>query len=604
MVSYVTPKKGVEYITYVSLRSQSNAQIMQANPTIAAGDFKVSIDGGALANPATLPAVTPAASKMVKITLSASEMNGDNITVICSDAAGSEWADLVFNIQTTAQQIDDLATQTSVNTIDDFLDTEIAAIKAKTDQLTFGTANRVDAQVYGMEAGTVTASAVATGAIDADALAADASAEIADAVWDEDATAHQTQGTFGQAIGDPGADSDSIWALANTNLDATVSSRLASASYTAPLDAAGTATAVWNAATATYGSAGSYGLLIETNLDGTVTSRASQTSLDTLDDYVDTEVSAIKTKTDFLPSATAGSAGGLFISGTNSSLTITGTTTLSDGLVVNRSTGNSSAIVATGSGTGSGLAVTGGATGHGIKARGGATSGDGANFAGDTFGIGIRATGTDSNAGAFFEGGVNGGSGLACQANGGTGHGASLIGYTSGSGLYVGGGSTGPGLSAYGGGVSGDGIFTSTISGHGMNLTATGSSKHGLFATGGTAGTSDGIKAAAGTGGVDIRGNITGNVTGTITTATSVTNPVTLTSSYDFAKGTTAMTESYPVLGATITPVQALYNINQILSENSVSGTTMTVKKRDQATTAKTLTLNDAASPTALTEAT
>lgn len=61
----------------------------------------------------------------------------------------------------------------------------------------------------------ITAAKIATGAIDADALAADAAAEIADAVWDEDATAHQTQGTFGQAIGDPGADSDSIWAITN-----------------------------------------------------------------------------------------------------------------------------------------------------------------------------------------------------------------------------------------------------------------------------------------------------------------------------------------------------------------------------------------------------
>lgn len=50
-------------------------------------------------------------------------------------------------------------------------------------------------------------------------------AENADAVWDEDATAHQTQGTFGQAIGDPGADSDTLFGLVNTNLDATVSSR-------------------------------------------------------------------------------------------------------------------------------------------------------------------------------------------------------------------------------------------------------------------------------------------------------------------------------------------------------------------------------------------
>jgi hypothetical protein len=107
----------------------------------------------------------------------------------------------------------------------------------------------------------ITAAKIATGAIDADALAADAGTEIgtavwatttrvltantnlndlsaagvraavglasanldtqldalptaaenADAVWDEDATGHQTGGTFGQAIGDPGADTNTIF---------------------------------------------------------------------------------------------------------------------------------------------------------------------------------------------------------------------------------------------------------------------------------------------------------------------------------------------------------------------------------------------------------
>jgi hypothetical protein len=109
MTSYVTPKKGVEFIIYIGLTSQANPNTLQASPTIAAGDFKVSIDGAALANLSTLPAVTPAASKMVKITLSTSEMNGDNITVVCSDAAGSEWCDQLINIQTSARQIDDLA---------------------------------------------------------------------------------------------------------------------------------------------------------------------------------------------------------------------------------------------------------------------------------------------------------------------------------------------------------------------------------------------------------------------------------------------------------------------------------------------------------------
>lgn len=129
------PKKGVEYILYIALASQAQATTFQSNPTIASGDFKVSIDGGALNNLSTLPTVTPASSKMVKITLSTSEMNGDNVTVVGSDASGAEWRDIVINIQTAARQIDDLATQASVDTVDNFLDTEIGDIKAKTDNL-------------------------------------------------------------------------------------------------------------------------------------------------------------------------------------------------------------------------------------------------------------------------------------------------------------------------------------------------------------------------------------------------------------------------------------------------------------------------------------
>lgn len=42
-----------------------------------------------------------------------------------------------------------------------------------------------------------------------------------------------------------------------------------------------------------------------------------------IDDFLDTEIAAIKTKTDFLPSATAGSAGGVFIAGSNAATSIT-----------------------------------------------------------------------------------------------------------------------------------------------------------------------------------------------------------------------------------------------------------------------------------------
>jgi hypothetical protein len=109
MPSYVFPKKNTEFIFSVGLISQANSNILQVAPTLAGGDVKVSIDNGTLNNLTTLPVVTPPASKIVKVTLSAAEMNGDNISVVFSDAAGAEWADQHILIQTTARQVDDLA---------------------------------------------------------------------------------------------------------------------------------------------------------------------------------------------------------------------------------------------------------------------------------------------------------------------------------------------------------------------------------------------------------------------------------------------------------------------------------------------------------------
>ena len=109
MASYAPAKRATAWVGYISLVSQADTKLMKSNPTIASGDFKVSKDGGALANLTTLPSVTPASSVMVKIDLSATEMTADNVTVVCSDAAGAEWCDLVFNLQPSARQIDDLA---------------------------------------------------------------------------------------------------------------------------------------------------------------------------------------------------------------------------------------------------------------------------------------------------------------------------------------------------------------------------------------------------------------------------------------------------------------------------------------------------------------
>ncbi len=73
-----------------------------------------------------------------------------------------------------------------------------------------------------------------------------------------------------------------VTGLTASNLDATVSSRLASGSYTAPPSAATIAAAVWDFLTSAMVVVGSIGKLIKDNLDGTVTTRApSATALST-----------------------------------------------------------------------------------------------------------------------------------------------------------------------------------------------------------------------------------------------------------------------------------------------------------------------------------
>lgn len=160
-----------------------------------------------------------------------------------------------------------------------------------------------------------------------------------------------------------------------------------------------------------------------------------------------------------IPTATAGASTGLLISGSNSgtttlgALTCTGTFTISDGLLVSRSTSNTSAITATGNGTGSGVVATSGsgATGDGIQATAASTNGNGFAHVGTGTGAGFKSTG----------------------------------------------GATGNGMQIIGGGTSGDALLTSATSGHGATFAGTGTTKHGINAMGGAT-SSDGIRATGG----------------------------------------------------------------------------------------------------------
>lgn len=114
-----TPTTGVAFITVTSLEDQANAGLMKANPTLAAGDVKVSIDGGNEANIATLPTAINSTA-LVKVSLSASEMDGDYIAVIFVDAAGAEWYDrtLVIHTETDVYHADVWMSDDDGNTSD------------------------------------------------------------------------------------------------------------------------------------------------------------------------------------------------------------------------------------------------------------------------------------------------------------------------------------------------------------------------------------------------------------------------------------------------------------------------------------------------------
>ena len=100
---YNPPKKNEDFLIRIALEDCNIPGSFKSSPTIAAGDFKVDKDAGGLNNLGTLPTVSPAATVCVLITLSATEMNADVVTLVCIDQTSpKEWCDLVISIPTTA----------------------------------------------------------------------------------------------------------------------------------------------------------------------------------------------------------------------------------------------------------------------------------------------------------------------------------------------------------------------------------------------------------------------------------------------------------------------------------------------------------------------
>lgn len=95
-----------------------------------------------------------------------------------------------------------------------------------------------------------------------------------------------------------------------------------------------------------------------------------------------------------------------------------------------------------------------------------------------------------------------------------------------------------------------------------------------------------------------------GNAPGAASGISIVGSAMTLTNAGIDALFTRQLTESYAADGAAPTVAQALMLIMQVLTEMSITGTTVTVKKLDGTTTALTLSLDSATTPTSTTRAT
>jgi hypothetical protein len=124
------------------------AAINVSGGVLEANMVKVGGQTASASGTVTFPNATIASTTNITAGTITTTTNLTNLPAITSNwltAAGLA-ADAVTEIQSG------LATAAALSTVDDFLDTEIAAIKTKTDQLTFTVANQIDANALGMAA--------------------------------------------------------------------------------------------------------------------------------------------------------------------------------------------------------------------------------------------------------------------------------------------------------------------------------------------------------------------------------------------------------------------------------------------------------------------
>jgi len=234
-----------------------------ADFTVALSVGKSVMNGVTLGTGLTTAAVSGAVGSVTGAVGSVTGNVGGNVVGSVGSLTGHtpQTGDSFARIGATGSGLTTLASAANLATVAGYIDTEIGDLQSRLPAALVG--GRIDASAGALAANVITAAS----------MAADASAEIADQVWDELLSGHAGVGSTGEALSAAGASGDP-WITALPGA---------------------------------YGS-GTAGKIIGDNLNATVSSRASQTTLDALDDYVDTEVSAIlattiKLDTTLIPAA-------------------------------------------------------------------------------------------------------------------------------------------------------------------------------------------------------------------------------------------------------------------------------------------------------------
>lgn len=232
-------------------------------------------------------------------------------------------------------QLSTLATASALSTVAGYVDTEVAAIKAKTDNLPASPAATSDIPSAASIADAVWDETLAdhlgagsTGeALDgAGGGSGGATAsEIADAVWDEARAGHTTSGTFGQGVASVQGNVTGSVASLTTNNDKTgyalnsaydpakTAAQAGDAMTLTTGERTSVAAAIWNALTSGLSTVGSIGKLLVDNVNATISSRlasasytapldaaATRSAVGLTSANLDTQLAAIQADTDNL----------------------------------------------------------------------------------------------------------------------------------------------------------------------------------------------------------------------------------------------------------------------------------------------------------------